>query len=147
MREDATIRELRLPAHFERDFAVHFYWVVGGLLLLRSRRVPGVRSRVDVLFKGVLWMGLPAYLDPLHVAFAPAEALPFLLPVQVRRELHRHRVYRLRTSEASYYVVASEILSAEDEGEYFDASALLPDFSPVATPEAPFATLNRADAV
>lgn len=148
MREDPTISPLRLPAHFERDFAVHFYWVVGGLLLLRSRRLPGVRPRVDVLFRGVLWMGLPAYLDRLHVTSAPAEALPFLLPAPVRRELHRHHVYRLRAPETSYYVVAGEILSAEDEGEYFDPSALLPDlaFSPAA-PSAPLPPLNHADAV
>jgi len=72
-------------------------------------------------------MGLPAHLDRLHIASASAEELPFQLPTRIQQSLYRHQIYRLRIDSISYFVVADEVLMAEDDGEYFDDSALLPD--------------------
>ena len=76
-------------------------------------------------------MGLPTFLDGLHISAAAPEELSVQLPANIQRDVHRHRVFRLRTGKNNYFVVASDVLSAEDDGEYFDHSLLLPESNTV----------------
>lgn len=120
-------RDLDLPAHFERRFSMHLYWVSHGLLLLRSGKSNTESTRVDILFRDVTWMALPAWFDGLRITAATPEDLPLRLPTPIQREVHLRRVYRLTAEEIDHFVVAGRVSVAEDERSYFEDSLLVPD--------------------
>ena len=55
---------LELPARFNGHFGLVLYHQSHGQLLLRSHdRDDGGPRRIDILFKGVVWMSLPAWFE------------------------------------------------------------------------------------
>jgi len=125
--DNSSSRDLKLPARFERRFSVHLYWVSHGLLLLRSGKSEIDATRVDILFQDVTWMALPAWFNGLEITSTSEVGLPFQLPASIQIEVHLRRVYRLATEGIDHLVVASNRVSiSEDEGNYFDASLLIP---------------------
>src|SRR6187402_1389007 len=107
---------------FGRPFQIWLYSVSHGQLLLRSNRSDVFTTRVDMLFKDVAAMHLPAMFDGLSLAEASADEARDLniqlgtLPVGSRK------VFVVRGSNFVGYVVAGAAFWHEDEGHYFDES-------------------------
>jgi hypothetical protein len=90
----------------ERRFQLWSYTVSHGQLLLRSTKDDDHPTRVDVLFKNVQTINLPASMDGLHIQKVGP------------------RSYQLRGGDWQGHVEASVMVAAEDEGSYLDPSPL-----------------------
>jgi hypothetical protein len=59
---------LQLPARFNGEFGLVLYHQHHGVLLLRSAdRDDGGPRRLELLFKGVVWMSLPAWFSDFTI--------------------------------------------------------------------------------
>ena len=60
--------QLQLPARFNGEFSLVLFHQYHGVLLLRSGdRDDGGPKRIDVLFRGVVWMSLPSWLSDFTI--------------------------------------------------------------------------------
>jgi hypothetical protein len=112
-----------------RSFSLHLYWVSHGLLLLRSGISNTHPTRIDVLFRDVLWLSLPAFMHGLAIEQTALVEVLSQLPPSMHEEAELRRVYRLTIEGKSHFVVAGTIDVAEDQRTYFEESALLPQIS------------------
>ena len=118
------------PLNFElRKFSIYLYWVSHGLLLLRSGISNEYSSRVDVLFRDVIWMSIPAFMNGLVVSEVAPSGERLAIPPSLAREVSLRRTFKLTTENVSNFVVAGTVSSAIDNLEYFAASSLLPELS------------------
>ena len=90
----------------DRKFQLWRYTVSHGQLLLRSTKDDDHPTRVDVLFKNVHAIDLPASMDGLHIHKVGPQS------------------YRLRGNDWEGQVQAGVLAVAEDEGSYLDPSPL-----------------------
>ena len=101
------------------------YTVSHSQLLLRATKDREHATRVDVLFKGVGAMQLPSVMSALTVREAESgerEAILGSTSVDMPEE---RRCFVLEGPDFQGWVVAGAVVSAEDEGEYFEPSPLL----------------------
>jgi hypothetical protein len=111
-----------------RCFQLWRYAVGHGQLLLRSTKTPSKPTRIDVLFKDVAALHLPASFDGLSISEA-SEVEQADLNLQVgSKGMRERKTYILSGSNFQGYVIAGAVASDEDEGEYDDPSffAILP---------------------
>jgi hypothetical protein len=109
---------------FTRTFQIWTYTVSHAQLLLRSPKEAGQSTRVDLLFKNVAWINLPATIEGLVVSeITPGETESLgIIPV----EMGSRKIFAIETSNLKGFVVAGAFAWQEDDGDYFEPSRLLP---------------------
>jgi hypothetical protein len=114
---------MTLPiASFQRRFQIWLYTVSHSQLLLRSNRSDQYATRIDLLFKDVGVMHLPASFNGLVVMEA-SEGEARNLNIQLgAQQIHGQKVFVIQGSNFEGYVVAGAVFWHEDEGHYFDES-------------------------
>src|SRR6185503_11459617 len=119
---------LQLPASFTGEFGIVLFHQHHGVLLLRSGdRDDGGPKRIDLLFRGVVWMSLPSWLGNFTIEQCLLDEVLPRIPPTHRGKAQSRKVYRIDIDRTPHYVVAGNVLVAHDNGAYFDPSPLLPE--------------------
>jgi len=117
---------LQLPARFNGEFGLVLYHQHHGVLLLRSAdRDDGGPRRLELLFKGVVWMSLPAWFSDFTIEQCLIDEVLGHIPPSHRGKAHSRKVYRFDIDRTPHYIIAGSVLAARDDGAYFDPSPLL----------------------
>jgi ribonucleotide reductase alpha subunit len=112
--------------HRDRRFQLWAYSVSMGRLLLRSTKGEDVTTRVDVLFQNVAALSLPASMMGVVVRSADADEQRWIADSS-GVEVVNGRAFVVEGDGYRGYVVAGVVVEAEDDGDYFEPSALWPD--------------------
>ncbi|RYD80335.1 MAG: hypothetical protein EOP84_12110 [Verrucomicrobiaceae bacterium] len=96
-------------------------------MLLRRGKSAVDKTRVDLLFQDVVWMAILAWFDSLELSLCESQVVTQSLGQKIRDEARFRNCYCLRSEDAAYFVIAGGVSTAEDECEYFQPSALIPD--------------------
>lgn len=95
-------------------------------LLFRSPKDENASTRIDVLFKAVTAMCLPAWLEGLEIEKAEVASVPEIAQVTNPGLLLDRHAYRVTgTDGTSGFVVCAWVGVHEDEAEHHDPSVLL----------------------
>ena len=117
---------LALPTRFNGHFGLVIYHQSHGQLLLRSHdRDDGGPKRLDILFKGVVWMSLPAWFESFTIEQRLVSEVVEQIPRSLRGKAESRKLYRLEIEGQPQYVIAGGVYAASDNGSYFDPSPLL----------------------
>lgn len=123
-----TPEPLALPTRFNGHFGLVIYHQHHGVLLLRSHdRDDGGPRRIDVLFRGVVWMSLPAWFESFTIEQRLVAEVVDRIPRSLRGKAESRKLYRLDIEGQAQYVIAGSVFAASDNGSYFDPSPLLPE--------------------
>jgi hypothetical protein len=119
---------LSLPARFNGQFGISLFHQHHGVLLLRSAdRDDGGPRRIELLFRGVVWMSLPAWFSDFTIEQALLDEVIDYIPPSHRGKAESRKVFRVDIDRTPHYVIAGSIACSSDDGAYFDASPLLPE--------------------
>ncbi|HEV8442108.1 MAG TPA: hypothetical protein VGQ27_01465 [Steroidobacteraceae bacterium] len=119
---------LQLPARFNGEFGIVLFHQHHGVLLLRSGdRDDGGSKRIDLLFRGVVWMSLPCWFGDFTIEQCLLDEVINLIPPSHRGKARSRRVYRIDIDRTPHYVVAGNVSASRDDQPYFDSSPLLPE--------------------
>jgi hypothetical protein len=119
---------LQLPARFNGEFGLVLYHQYHGVLLLRSGdRDDGGPRRIDLLFRGVVWMSLPAWFSDFTVEQCLIDEVLDCIPPSHRGKAQSRKVYRVEIDRTPHYVIAGSVFESRDDQSYFDPSPLLPE--------------------
>lgn len=119
---------LQLPARFNGEFGLVLYHQHHGVLLLRSGdRDDGGPRRIDLLFRGVVWMSLPAWFSDFTVEQCLIDEVLDCIPPSHRGKAKSRKVYRVDIDRTPHYVIAGSVFASRDDLAYFDPSPLLPE--------------------
>jgi hypothetical protein len=119
---------LALPARFTGQFGLVLYYQQHGVLLLRSYdREDGGPKRIDILFRGVIWMSIPSWFQDFILERGVHDEVFEFIPRSHRAKAESRKVYRLSIDGTPHYVIAGNVLVSSDELSWFDASPLLPE--------------------
>ena len=117
---------LALPARFNGLFGLTLFHQHHGVLLVRSGdRDDGGPRRIDLLFRGVVWMSLPAWFESFAIEQCLLDEVLEYIPPSLRAKAESRKVYRLDIDRTPHYVIAGSVSAASDDGSYFDPSSLL----------------------
>ena len=120
--------QLPLPARFNGEFSLVLFHQNHGVLLLRSGdRDDGGPRRIDVLFRGVVWMSLPSWLSDFSLDQCLPDEIIDRVPPSHLGKVQSRKVYRIDIDRTPHYVVAGSVSHARDDLQYFDPSPLLPE--------------------
>ena len=120
--------DLELPARFNGQFGVTLFHQHHGVLLVRSAdRVDGGPKRIELLFRGVVWMSLPSWFNDFTLERALHDEVMPYIPPSHRGKAESRKVYRVDIDRTPHYVIAGSVCVSRDDGSYFDASPLLPE--------------------
>jgi hypothetical protein len=124
----STHEPLSLPTRFNGLFGLVLFHQHHGVLLLRSGdRDDGGPKRIDVLFRGVVWMEIPSSFTGFTIAQCLIDEVIGHIPPSHRGKAESRRVYRLEIDGTPHYIIAGSVFASADDGAYFDASPLLPE--------------------
>jgi hypothetical protein len=101
------------------------YLASHGQLLLRSVKDAQHPTQVDVLFKNVAAMSIPTLFSGLRVSEVSSTEARGLHLALGAWELSDRRVFKLAGDGWEGAVIASIVLSREDDADYFSESALM----------------------
>ena len=119
---------LPLPARFNGEFGVVLFHQYHGVLLLRSGdRDDGGPKRIDLLFRGVVWMSLPSWFSDFTIERCLLDEALNFIPPSHRGKAESRKVYRIDIDRTPHYVVAGNAFVARDDLAYFEPSTLLPE--------------------
>jgi hypothetical protein len=119
---------LELPARFNGLFGLALYHQYHGMLLLRSGdRDDGGPKRIDLLFRGVIWMSIPSWFSDFTLEQCLLDEVLDYLPPSHRGKAESRKVYRIDIDHTPHYVIAGSVAASRDDGSYFDPSPLLPE--------------------
>ena len=119
---------LELPARFNGLFGLALFHQHHGVLLLRSAdRDDGGPRRVELAFRGVVWMSLPAWLSDFTVEQALIDEVIAYIPPSHRGKAESRKVFRVDIDRTPHYVIAGSVQASRDDGAYFDPSPLVPE--------------------
>jgi hypothetical protein len=119
---------LRVPARFNGQFGLVLYYQQHGVLLLRSGdRDDGGSRRIDLLFRGVVWMSIPSWFSDFTVEQCLIDEVIDYLPPSHRGKAQSRKVYRVEIDCTPHYIIAGSVFESRDDGSYFDPSPLLPE--------------------
>lgn len=119
---------LELPARFTGLFGLVLYHQHHGMLLLRSGdRDDGGPKRVDILFRGVVWMSIPSWFSDFTVEQCLLDEVLACIPPSHRGKAESRKVFRVEIDRTPHYVIAGSVVTSKDDGHYFDPSPLLPE--------------------
>src|SRR5262252_4667600 len=117
------MNEASLPAHFSGLFGLALFHQYHGVLLLRSGdRDDGGAKRIDLLFRGVVWMSMPCWFSDFTIEQCLLDEVIELIPPSHRGKAQSRRVYRLDIDRTAHYVVAGNLFGSRDAHPYFDPS-------------------------
>jgi len=105
-------------------FQVWSYSVSHGQLLLRSPKSRERATQVDILFKNVASMQLPAMFDDIEIRKVRADELPSAPQLGALESMGRE-IYRITGRNVDGYVVAGAVVADERNLEYDAVSPLL----------------------
>jgi hypothetical protein len=105
----------------ERLFQMWRYEVGHGQLLFRSTKSPEYPTRVDVLFKNVALIQMPTVFNGMAVRLTDATPSVEL----GKLALTGRRIFEITGTGVRGYVIASIVMTHEDEGNHGDPSPLL----------------------
>lgn len=105
-----------------RTFRVWLYTVSHSILLLRSVKNAGVTTRIDVLFKPVRFMSLPAVLDGIDIRLVDPTTLKAELAVAFGSYGTTERLFCISNANGGAWVVSGVVATHEDEGSDADPS-------------------------
>lgn len=97
------MNENKLLFSSSRMFAPYDFLVSHRQLLLRSDKIKGYPSNIDVIFFGVMYMELPSTLDSISISEIPADQ------VTEKLQIYPGTCYRIQTSNNEFYIVANDI--------------------------------------
>jgi hypothetical protein len=121
-------KPLELPARFNGEFGLVLYHQHHGVLLLRSGdRDDGGPRRIDLLFRGVVWMALPSSFSDFTIEKCLIDEVLDSIPPGHHGKAQSRKVYRIDIDRTPHYVIAGSLLEARDDHSYFDPSPLLPE--------------------
>ncbi len=119
---------LSLPTRFTGLFGLVLYYQHHGVLLLRSGdRDDGGPRRIDLLFRGVVWMSLPAWFSDFAIEQCLIDEVVENIPPGHRAKAQSRKVYRVEIDGTPHYVIAGGVFASSDQLSYFDPSPLLPE--------------------
>ena len=119
---------LALPARFNGLFGLTLFHQHHGVLLVRSGdRDDGGPRRIDLLFRGVVWMSLPAWFSDFALEQCLIDEVIPYLPASLRGKAESRKVFRVDIDRTPHYVIAGSVSASTDDGAYFDPSPLLPE--------------------
>jgi hypothetical protein len=119
---------LHLPARFNGQFGLVLYYQHHGVLLLRSGdRDDGGPARIDLLFRGVVWMSLPSWFHDFTIEQCLLDEVLDCIPPGHRPKAESRKVYRVDIDRTPHYIIAGSVFAASDNLSFFDPSALLPE--------------------
>jgi hypothetical protein len=119
---------LHLPARFNGEFGLVLFHQHHGVLLLRSGdRDDGGPKRIDLLFRGVVWMSMPCWFSDFTIEQCLIDEVVDSIPPSHRGKAHSRKVYRLDIDRTPHYIVAGSVFVSRDDQPYFDPSPLLPE--------------------
>ena len=120
--------QLQLPARFNGEFSVVLFHQYHGVLLLRSGdRDDGGPRRIDLLFRGVVWMSMPSWFSDFTVDQCLLDEIIDRLPPSHLGKAQSRKIYRIDIDRTAHYVIAGNVLAARDDRAFFDPSPLLPE--------------------
>src|SRR5262245_52081207 len=114
----------------DRKFIVVSYEASHGLLLLRSGKTNEIDTRCDILFYDVRALELRMFSDGIVIAeekFSYLERFDSAPSTLLEDGLTAYSIYN---DNWSGFVLGGIIRIAEDHGDFFDRSTLLPDVMP-----------------
>ena len=119
---------LTLPARFNGQFGLVLYYQHHGVLLLRSGdRDDGGPKRIDLLFRGVVWMSLPAWFSDFTVEQCLLDEVLEYIPPSHRAKAESRKVYPRGHRPHAALRDRRQRVRLSDDGSYFDPSPLLPE--------------------
>ena len=119
---------LQLPTRFNGLFGLVLYYQHHGMLLLRSGdRDDGGPKRIDLLFRGVVWMSIPSWFSDFSVEQCLLDEVLEYIPPSHRAKAESRKVYRVDIDRTPHYVIAGSVAASNDNLSYFDPSPLLPE--------------------
>jgi hypothetical protein len=119
---------LELPARFNGLFGLVLFHQHHGVLLLRSgERDDGGPKRIELLFRGVVWMSLPSWFSDFTVERCLIDEVIDYIPPSHRGKAESRKVFRVDIDRTPHYVIAGGVFSSSDDGAYFAPSPLLPE--------------------
>ena len=119
---------LQTPARFNGQFGLVLYYHHHGLLLLRSGdRDDGGPRRIDLLFRGVVWMSIPSWFADFTIEQCLLDEVLEYIPPSHRGKAESRKVYRVDIDRTPHYVIAGSVMMSRDDASYFDPSPLLPE--------------------
>ncbi len=106
-----------LPARFNGQFGVTLFHQHHGVLLLRSAdRDDGGPRRIELLFRGVVWMSLPSWFSDFTVEQALLDEVISFIPPSHRGKAESRKVFRVDIDRTPHYVIAGSVFTSRDEG-------------------------------
>jgi hypothetical protein len=119
---------LELPARFNGLFGVALFHQHHCVLLLRSGdRDDGGPKRIELLFRGVVWMSLPSWFSDFTVERGLIDEVIDYIPPSHRGKAESRKVFRVDIDRTPHYVIAGGVFASSDDAAYFDSSPLLPE--------------------
>jgi hypothetical protein len=119
---------LDLPARFNGLFGLTLFHQHHGVLLLRSGdRDDGGPKRIELLFRGVVWMSIPSWFSDFTVEQCLLDEVIEYIPPSHRGKAQSRKVYRIAIDRTPHYVIAGSVHVSRDELSYFAPSPLLPE--------------------
>jgi hypothetical protein len=110
---------------FDRKFVVYSYGTSHGQLLLRSPKTRENPTRIDVLFRDVRLMELRSNMDRLEIRETALEDVADRATKPVHVVEPGHKAFILTDGASLGLIVAGAVVWKEDDGEFFQPSALL----------------------
>lgn len=107
---------------FPRRFQIWSYQIGHGQLLLRSTKDDKHPTRIDILFKDVGAIHLPALFDGLTITEATENEAHDRASQMHSLNLNSRKMFLVTGSGFSGYVLAGLVVWHEDELEYYDKS-------------------------
>jgi hypothetical protein len=114
-----------LPLIFKRPFVVFSYHVSHGLLLLRSAKSPVHLTRIDVLFQDVRAIECRTEIPDVLIEEVSPDFIRNTRTKATEILEHGHKVYALKSTGWTGFVVAGIVSHHEDDQEFFAPSKLL----------------------
>ncbi len=119
---------LQLPARFNGQFGLVIYYQSHGVLLLRSHdRDDGGPKRIELLFRGVVWMSIPSWFSDFTIDQCLLDEVLEYIPPSHRGKVESRKIYRVDIDRTPHYIIAGSVMTSSDDASYFDPSPLLPE--------------------
>ena len=119
---------LELPTRFTGRFGLVLFHQYHGMLLLRSGdRDDGGPKRIDLLFRGVVWMEIPSWFSDFTIERCLIDEIIAHIPPSHRAKAESRKVFRVDIDRTPHYIIAGDLAAASDNRSYFDPSPLLPE--------------------
>jgi hypothetical protein len=119
---------LQLPARFNGLFGLALFHQHHGVLLLRSGdRDDGGPRRIELLFRGVVWMSIPSWFSDFTLERCLLDEVIDCIPPSHRGKAESRKVFRIDIDRTPHYIIAGSVQGSSDDLSYFEASPLLPE--------------------